>query len=309
MTDDETSTVLELRGVRRRFEASREVLTGVDLAVEPGEVVGLLGKNGAGKTTLLRIAVGMLHAHGGAVRVLGADPMAEPVAVKRRLGYVAEDSVLPGHLRVRDVIALHRALYPRWDERFERSAADRFELDPRRRVATLSKGQARRLALVCAVAHRPELLLLDEPAGGLDPAARREFLEVAIELLSEEGTAIVFSSHHMGDVERIAGRVALLDEGRVLVDCELDELREGYSVAIVGGELAAAPDARARLEALEGCVRARVTRTDGSAVHAVFRAEPARVREVLARDLAVEDARCTRVALEDLFVDLVGGSA
>ena len=141
----------------------------------------------------------------------GLSPMTEPVAVKRRVGYVAEDQVLPPSARIAELLAFHRSLFPTWDDALERQLLDRFGLaDRSRKIRVLSKGQARQVALVLAVCHRPELLILDEPAGGLDPAARREFLETSIQLLNQEGTSILFSSHHMGDVERLGGRVVLV---------------------------------------------------------------------------------------------------
>jgi ABC-2 type transport system ATP-binding protein len=178
--------------------------------MSPGEVVGIIGRNGAGKTTLIRIAMGMLFPNAGSVRVFGLSPTVDPVAVKKRIGYVAEEQVLPTGSSIAALIALHRYLFPAWDDELARELLDWFRLTVRAKIGQLSKGEARQVALLCAVCHRPELLILDEPAGGLDPAARREFLETSIQLLNREGTAILFSSHYMNDVERLAGRVVLL---------------------------------------------------------------------------------------------------
>ena len=294
--------VLEFRGIERSFKRNVPVLNGVTFAMEAGEVVGLLGRNGAGKTTLIRIAMGMLFPHGGSVRVFGASPTEDPVAIKRRIGYVAEDQVLPPGSCIRELIALHRYLFPRWDGALERQLLERFGLDPGARIKHLSKGQARQVALLCAVCHRPELLLLDEPAGGLDPAARREFLETSIQLLNREGTAILFSSHHMNDVERLGGRVILLDEGKVRLDEDLDRLREGVCVALV--PRASAGDA-AMLERVPGCLRVRPVFDDW---HAVFRGDPGAVQAGLVEALGVNGIRCARVPLEELFIEMVGGN-
>src|SRR5581483_1233016 len=172
--------------------------------------------------------------------------------------------VLPAGSSIAELTSLHRYLFPRWDEALERQLLDRFGLDPASRIKALSKGQAREVALLCAVCHRPELLILDEPAGGLDPAARREFLETSIQLLNREGTAILFSSHHMADVERIGGRFLLLDEGRIRLDRQLDTLREELCVAVI--RESAAPEAKF-LEQLPGCLRVRSVFGDW---HAVF---------------------------------------
>jgi len=290
---------LELRDVKRAYERGRDVLRGVSLDVKPGEVVALLGRNGAGKTTLLRVMMGMLRADSGQVRVLGLDPRREPVALKQRVGYVAEEQMLPGDLSIAAVFDLHRRLFPTWNPLMEEVLCRRFgDLSTRARMDTLSKGQARQVALIAALAHQPELLLLDEPAGGLDPAARRQILEAAISLLSDQGTTVVFSSHHMADVERIAGRVVLLHDGRIVVDSELDTLRESYSLALIPVN-GTPPEA---IRDLEGCVRLR---RKASLWHAVFARAPHETRAILEGRLRIADATCRTIPLEDLFVELV----
>jgi ABC-2 type transport system ATP-binding protein len=292
---------LEFDGIRCAYTRDKEVLAGIGFSMEPGEVVGLLGKNGAGKTTLIRVAMGMMEPRGGRVRVLGLDPRESPVELKRRVGYVAEDQILPPFLTVKQVVALHRGLYPSWDDAMARDLLDRFELPLGAKIRTLSKGQARRTALLCAVAHRPELLLLDEPASGLDPAARREFLETSIRLLNESGTSILFSSHYMTDVERMADRIVMIHGGKVIIDNGLDELREGFALVMVPKDAVAG---RERLLALDGCLGAR-ERLDGW--HAVLRLSPAEARVVLREKLGLEDVPCRAIPLEDMFVELAGG--
>jgi len=292
---------IEFENVSRAYRRGVNVLDGISFNVESGEVVGLLGRNGVGKTTLIRIAMGMLEAQQGMVRVLGMDPRRNAVEVKRRVGYVSEEQILPPGMKLGDVVRFHHTLFPDWDEALERQLVERFRLSPSQRIKALSKGQARQVALLCAVAHRPEVLILDEPAGGLDPAARREFLETSIQLLNESGTTILFSSHYMTDVERMAGRIILLDDGHILIDQQLDSLREDYSLALVP---AGAADVRNRLRALNGClcVRAR-----GDSWHAIFQLDPARCRTMLEHELGIHGARCTSIALEDMFVELAGG--
>lgn len=291
---------LEFDGIRRAYRRGVDVLDRVTFGVDPGEVVGLLGKNGAGKTTLIRIAMGLIEPQDGKVRVLGMDPRVQPVEVRRRVGYVAEEQILPPFLTVGQVVNLHRELFPTWDDAMAGDLMDRFELARGARIRTLSKGQARRAALLCAVAHRPELLLLDEPASGLDPAARREFLETSIRLLNESGTSILFSSHYMTDIERMADRIVMIHGGRVLVDNGLDELREGFSLAMVPR---AAAD-RNRLIGLEGCLGVR-ERPD--AWHALLRLSPGEARLVLREELGLADVPCRAIPLEDMFVELAGG--
>jgi ABC-2 type transport system ATP-binding protein len=294
-------SVLEFNEIHRAFVRGQKVLDGVSFSLEPGEVVSLLGRNGAGKTTLLHIAMGMLAPQQGAVRAFGLDPRQQPLEVKRRVGFVSEEQILPTFLRVREVIELHRGLFSTWDDDLARQLGDQFEISPRTRVKALSKGQARQLALLCAISHRPELLLLDEPAGGLDPLARREFLETAIDLLNEAGTTILFSSHYMTDVERLAGRIVMLHGGKVLIDNGLDQLREAFCVARVPH----APEVkRERLLQVDGCIGVR---RRSESMHAVFRLEPDAARAALERQLGVTDAVLQPAALEEMFIELAGG--
>ena len=293
--------VLELLNVSKSYKKGVPVLRGVSFSVHEGEIAGLLGRNAAGKTTLIHTAMGLLSPDGGAVRVFGLSPTEDPVDVKRRIGFVSEDQVLPPGSTVAELIAFHRYLFPRWDQDLERQLLDRFSLPRGSKIGRLSKGQARQAALLCAVCHRPELLLLDEPAGGLDPVARREFLETSIQLLNREGTAILFSSHHMTDVERVGSRVILLDQGKVRLDRDLDRIREDICIAVV--PRASAPDAAA-VERIPGCLRVRPVFDDW---HAVMEGTPETARLQLAESLGIDGIRCVRVPLEEMFIELVGG--
>ena len=177
----------------------------------------------------------------------------------------------------------------------------RFSIRGREKISALSKGQARLVALLCAIAHKPELLLLDEPAGGLDPAARREFLETAIELLGESETTILFSSHYMQDVERLANRIILIHEGGVLVDSSLDDLRERHSLVLIPMDVGTTIE---EIRSLDGCLAAR-ERSD--AVHAVFHRSSTQSRSIIESRLGVLDARYESMPLEEMFIELVGG--
>ncbi len=292
--------VLEIEKLIRSYKKGKPVLTGVSMTMHEGEVVALLGRNGAGKTTLIRIVMGVLYPQGGSVSVFGVSPFKCSVEVKRRIGFVAEDQVLPPRSTAGELTAFYRHLFPQWDAGLERQLLDRFGISPKARIGALSKGQARQVALLLAVCHRPEMLILDEPAGGLDPAARREFLETSIQLLNREGSAILFSSHYMTDVERLGGRVVLLDNGKVLLNEELDHLQEDFCIAML--PKSSAPDGAA-LERVPGCLRARPVMEDW---HAVFRGDPEEIGARLHQTLGTNGARCVRVPLEELFVELVG---
>jgi ABC-2 type transport system ATP-binding protein len=195
----------------------RAILDGLSLAVPEGSVTALLGRNGAGKSTLFRLLLGLLPRRRGEVFVLGLDPARAALAVKERTGFVPESADLNPRFRVRDVIALVRGLRRRrWDDAEERRLAAVFDLPPRTRIGALSKGMKAKLTLLLALAPRPDLLLLDEPASGLDPVVRREVLSALVDEIAREGRTVLMASHRMDDVERLADRVAFLDGGRIV---------------------------------------------------------------------------------------------
>ena len=219
--------VVVVEKLSRRF-GSKTALHEVDLTVERGTVIGLVGKNGAGKTTLIQHLLGLLRAQRGRVRVFGLDPVAEPAAVLGRIGYLAEERGLPGWMTVGELMRYTAAFYPGWDASYATHLCDDFRLDPRQKIRTLSRGQHARAALVAALAHRPELLLLDEPSSGLDPVVRRDVLEAILHTVAEEGRTVLFSSHLLDEVERMSDRLALVDGGRILLAGSLEEIRERH---------------------------------------------------------------------------------
>jgi ABC-2 type transport system ATP-binding protein len=294
------SSILAFDGVVREYVRGVPVLNGVTFSLGEGEIVGLLGRNGSGKTTLLHIAIGVLFPQAGSVSVFGMCPRKDALAVKKRVGYVAEDQALPPSSSIAELIAFHKYLFPKWDDELEQQILRRFSLAKNNRIALLSKGQARAVALLLAICHRPELLLLDEPAAGLDPAARREFLEVAIQFLNRAGATILYSSHYMNDIERIGSRVLMLDEGKIRIDTSVDELREDYSLALVSEN--SVPDVEI-LREIPGCVGTRLDRGDW---HAVFRGVPEDVKSRIEHSLGSNGILCDRMTLEDLFVELMG---
>ncbi|MFT7667471.1 MAG: ABC-2 type transport system ATP-binding protein [Planctomycetota bacterium] len=296
--------VIEVTDLMRSFPCIggwNDALVGINLQVAPGEVVGLLGRNGAGKTTLIELLMGLYPADTGQVRLFGLDPREAPVEVKRRIGYVPDKLLLPESMSFERVIAFHRELFATWDEEFANQVIEDFGLKVNQRLGDMSKGQAQQAALVCAVSHKPELLLLDEPAAGLDPAARREFLEVTIRLLHEQETTILFSSHHMNDVERLAERVVMLDGGQVLLDDSIDRLKEEFSLALVTKDAGVSQE---NLMDLEGCIRAR---EQNGVLRAVFSRNSEKALDLLQPHLESDSVRCEALPLEELFVELVGG--
>jgi len=218
------SPALSFEGVTRRF-GRKTAVEDLSLAVEPGSITGLLGRNGSGKTTSLRLAHGMLHPDAGRIRVLGLDPVADGLAVRARVSLLAEEASLYPWMRIGEILELAAALHPRWDGGLAAGYVERLELDPSEKIATLSRGSRAKVALVLAVACRPELLLLDDPTAGLDPLVRREILQGLLESVADEGGAVVYASHLVHDIERVADRIAFLDAGRLRFEGALDDLK------------------------------------------------------------------------------------
>src|SRR3989338_8634044 len=174
-----SESVINVSELTRRFGATM-ALASVSLVLPRGAVYGLVGANGAGKTTLIKHVLGLLRAESGSVRVFGLDPVAEPVAVLSRIGYLSEENDIPGWMRVDELLRYSRAFYPAWDDGYAEALRQAFALDPTATIRTLSKGQKARAGLLVALAFRPELLVLDEPSSGLDPIVRRDILAAVI---------------------------------------------------------------------------------------------------------------------------------
>ena len=222
-----TPPVVQVDKLTRRFD-TKLALNDLSLTIPRGGVFGLIGGNGAGKTTLLRHILGMLKAQSGAVKVFGLDPVENPVGVLGRIGYLSEDRNLPNWMRIRELLRYTQAFYPGWDEKYAEELRDAFDLDPKARVRHLSRGQRARAGLLVALAYRPDLLVLDEPSSGLDPVVRRDILGAIIRTIGEEGRTVLFSSHLLDEVERVADRVAIIHQGKILLTASMDEIKESH---------------------------------------------------------------------------------
>ena len=172
----------------------------------------------------------MLRAESGSVRVFGLDPVADPVAVLSRIGYLSEENDLPGWMSVDELIRYSRAFYPAWDDTYADELRRAFALDPTAKVKNLSKGQRARAGLLIALAYRPELLVLDEPSSGLDPIVRRDILGAVIRTIADEGRTVLFSSHLLEEVEQVADHVTMISQGSILLSGPLAAIRESHRV-------------------------------------------------------------------------------
>ena len=221
--------VIHVRGLQKRYE-DVEAVRGVDLSVEPGEIVAFLGPNGAGKTTILEILEGHRHRDAGDVTVLGFDPERSPRALRERIGIVPQETAVEPVLTVRETVELYAAAYPR--PRPVDEVIGLVDLDGQRnaRVSSLSGGQQRRLDLAIGIAGDPELLFLDEPTTGFDPSARRRSWEL-IRRLGSLGKTVILTTHYMEEAQRLAERVVVVAAGRIVADSTPDNLSsDGTSV-------------------------------------------------------------------------------
>jgi ABC-2 type transport system ATP-binding protein len=225
--DSPSEAIVEIKNVSRRF-GEKLALDDVTFRVPAGAVVGLVGENGAGKTTLIKHILGLLKAQTGTVRVYGRDPVADPVGVLSRIGYLSEEPDMPGWMRVHELLRYVAAFYPTWDHDYAEQLRREFGLDPAAKVKQLSKGQRARAGLIVALAYRPELLLLDEPSSGLDPIVRRDILGAIIRTIADEGRTVLFSSHLLSEVERVSDQVAMIKSGRVLFCDSLDRIKQTH---------------------------------------------------------------------------------
>ena len=244
--------VVAVSNLSRRFSA-KAALDDVSVFVPRGCVLGLVGENGAGKTTLIKHLLGSLKAQTGSVRVFGLDPVGDPVGVLERVGYLSERRDLPGWMRVGEFMRYTQAFYPGWDEPYAAQLLEQFQLDPAQKIKSLSQGQQAKIGLLTALAYRPELLILDEPSSGLDPVVRRDILEAIIRMVAEDGRTVLFSSHLLDEVERVADYVVMLQQGRVVLNGRTEEVRGNHiSALLVFAEQPAAVPVFAGAHAISG---------------------------------------------------------
>ncbi|MCP5021681.1 MAG: ABC transporter ATP-binding protein [bacterium] len=299
MTHPKDELVIALDKLCFSFGSNLFAVANADLKVERGEVVGFLGRNGAGKTTLLRCIGGILSPTSGQVRVFGQDPLAEGFEVKQRLGYVDDERSDIKDLNIQTWMELHEQLFPTWDPDYASGLLERFELVPKRKFKHLSKGQARLAALIVALAHRPELLILDEPSGGLDPVARRVFLELLLPAIDEDQTTVLFSSHQLQDVERIASRIVLMNYGQIVIDEPIDRVTEQLTLVALASATA---EERRQLQGYSGTLSER--RLDNGTSRFLIHGSEGELKIKL--DLPFVRTSYLPVNLEDLFLETMG---
>jgi len=223
-----SDAVIEMSAVAKRFGA-RSVLDGLDWRIPAGQVVGLLARNGAGKTTLVECLLGLQEADAGTVRIYGEDVRDLSDAARARIGYVPQQPDLFDWMTPLQMLRYAKAMYPRWNDAKVDALLARWGFDPllcNTPIRRLSGGERQRLSIIRAVGHEPDLLVLDEPVSALDPLGRRDFLYELVDRVIERGTTVVFSTHILSDLERVAVDLAFLKDGKIALQGALDELLE-----------------------------------------------------------------------------------
>jgi ABC-2 type transport system ATP-binding protein len=291
-----TDNVVQTLGLGYRF--GREwAVRGLDMAVPRGSVYGLLGLNGAGKSTTLRMLLGLLTPHEGSAQVLGLDPSRAAVAVKARVGYVGDRPTFYDWLTVAETIALvarHRR--GAWDDAYARHLVAFFSLRLDKRLGALSKGQVAKVALVLAMGFRPEVLILDEPTGGLDPVVRREFLEGLLSEYLEDGRTILISSHLITEISGLVDHVGILHKGAMLRQSPVEDLQRAVRRVVLTYDGEPPADT-----VLPGVLRRK--RAGREVRLTVEGLDESRLGALGAASVRVEE-----IGLEDLFVDAVIGA-
>lgn len=289
---------IQTRSLTKIFPSGTVGISGLDLEIPAGTVYGLMGRNGAGKTTVLRLLMGLLQPNEGEALIFGRSLWNAPRSFRARVSYVAQGEQMPGWMALRELCRYASSFYDRWNQAFAEDLARRWNIPWTRPLATLSGGEQRKAAIILALAPDPAVLLLDEPAAGLDPLSRRELISEFIGVLNRHAAAtVVFSTHITSDLERIAQAVGIIERGRLVVNRALDELQATFRriQVIFPGE---APPPRFNIP---GALRTTVAGPVVTGVTEYFDAEHL---EALARWPGVR-VQSFPLGLEEIFLEVV----
>jgi ABC-2 type transport system ATP-binding protein len=287
-----------------KYYGTQCAVDSLNLRVAQGSVYGLLGRNGAGKSTIIRMLLGMAHPSYGHAELLGEDASRLRPETRAKIAYLAEGHPLYRWMTVGQAVRFSRGFYERyrWNQPLLEQILDHFELSPKRRIRRLSRGQQAQVALALAVASDPELLILDDPTLGLDTVVRRDFLESLIQIIQRRGRTILFSSHILGDVERVADRIGILVDGVLRVDCPTDRFKESIRKVLL--ELRS--DSIGEPPEIAGCPGLVSRRQVGRKLELVVVGYDDRHRELF-ESLSPRGIELVEFNLEDAFIEYTRG--
>jgi ABC-2 type transport system ATP-binding protein len=282
-------------GLSKSF-GTQAAVSNLNLQIQPGAVYGFLGRNGAGKTTTMRMLLGLVRPTKGRMRVLGLDPSLEMelMRILQRVAFVPQRKQLYGWATPAELVRMNKAYFPRWSDEAAAGLAQRLEIPMKTAFKKLSIGNQSKVALLLALAQGAEVLILDEPTAGLDPLMVDEILRTLIEDHVSQGRTIFVSSHHLGEVEQICDWVGILEEGRLLLEARLEEVRQEYRLVTVSGEnLPDAPSADVVSATTDGRFRRYVLAREADRFAAGLRSQGASILEI------------SPIGLRELFLHLV----
>ncbi|MBF0197356.1 MAG: ABC transporter ATP-binding protein [Planctomycetes bacterium] len=230
--------IVETKGLNKSFGTTK-ALNDVNIQLGRGNIIGLLGSNGSGKSTLLRHMIGLYIQDSGDCHTLGVPANALEPQDLARIGYVHQEGELQDWMKVSQMINYVSCYYPTWNQELCDNLVQKLSLSLDARIAKLSPGQRQKLSILLAICHEPELLILDEPAAGMDPIARMDFLALLMDIIQDSNRTIIISSHILSDIEKVIDHVLMMHEGKMIHDCSFDDLREYYykvKVSLLNGE-------------------------------------------------------------------------
>ncbi len=294
-----SNTAIQAKKLSRHF-ANAVAVDQLDLTIPTGSIFGLLGINGAGKTTLIRMALGHLHPTEGQLSVLNSEPHLFSEATRARIAYVSENMNLPGHLTPEKAMNFSASIYTQWDAQLADTLLKKFDLQGKGPFKTLSKGQKQKTCILLAICQNADLLVLDEPAAGLDVVSRREFLDQMLEIACKPGRTILLSSHLLSDLERVVDRLAIIHQGRALVSGNLEDLKAGVRKIHW-------PAALSEAQLSETFKLARFEHpTPDETLATVSNFSQDRMSTLVSRHVEAQNANIFALNLEDMFVELIG---
>ena len=287
------TNILEIKNLRKVYEEF--ILDDISFQLPQGNIMGIIGPNGAGKTTTIKLIMNLIRRDSGDIRVFGLDPSEHEKKVKERIGYVGETQPFYEHRSARWTGRFVSHFYPGWDRKLYTSLLERFQLPPKKRIKTFSKGMKVKLSLAIAFAHHPELIILDEPTSGLDPIIRREVMDFLKETVREENTTILLSSHITDDLVRVADLILYIIEGRVVLSTTKDDLLSGWKrIHFTPGSLDKAIVSKLLNPETHMFGSSGITR------------DYKNIRDLLKEGLEKGDIRVENVGLDDILIILAG---